>query len=381
MVAKAYFQTTVSGSFTVDVTDCQLCADTNVKDFIVIVDGTVISNSYWEKTSSTILTYTGADFGGIYSGEVRRHTTPARVQELKYLNRLPLAYYEGELNRCTERAEEASVYGVGPQSLSIDYIPLNDAYNSAAWDADTVYAPTRKAISNKLETLAPIDSPAFTGTPTTPEPPSVSDNSTKIATTAHTTNKTLNALSGSPVLGGNPTCATQAWNNDSTRIASTAFVQDAILGRCIVHASRTTNLSGGDVLTLIWNNETTDPYSAYDSTNGRFVPPWNGWYRFNICLNIEATWGSTAEHANVVQLYKDGSVLQVGGIQVCSVALAEWNNTAVYSFGSYDTLPVYLVTTSYYTFVSNGTSSRTSHTMRPPSYLRVWYIGTSLTDF
>jgi hypothetical protein len=232
-----------------------------------------------------------------------------------------------------------------------------------------------------METKAPTDSPAFTGTPTAPTP-ATSDDSTKIATTAYTANKMSDALSSSPVLGGSPTCTTQAWNNDSTRIASTAFVQDAVMGRCIVYANRTSDLSGGDVLTLVWDNEVTDTYSAYDTSNGRITPPWTGWYYFNMGLYIEATWGSTSSHANVFQLFKDGSALNDGSsLSVLNLGLCELYGTYLYGIGSYDTQPVYLLSTSYYNWVSQGTSGRSTHVMKDPSYIRLYYIGSSLTDF
>lgn len=73
--------------------------------------------------------------------------------------------------------------------------------------------------------LAPIASPTFTGTPAAPTP-APGDNSTKIATTAFVA--TSYAPLASPALTGTPTCPTQSAGNNSTRIASTAFVQQEI---------------------------------------------------------------------------------------------------------------------------------------------------------
>ncbi len=73
--------------------------------------------------------------------------------------------------------------------------------------------------------LAPLDSAALTGTPTTPTP-SAGDSSTKIASTAFVANSY--APLASPALSGTPTAPTQSAGNNSTRIATTAFVQQEI---------------------------------------------------------------------------------------------------------------------------------------------------------
>ena len=79
-------------------------------------------------------------------------------------------------------------------------------------------------------TYAPINSPAFTGTPTSPTPSS-SDDSTKIATTAYVkSNLSSYAPKDSPTFTGTPTAPTPTSGDDSTKLATTAFVQDAVSG-------------------------------------------------------------------------------------------------------------------------------------------------------
>lgn len=67
---------------------------------------------------------------------------------------------------------------------------------------------------------APLASPALTGAPTAPTAVGT-DNTTKIATTAHV----KAALAASPALGGTPTAPTQAVSANGTSIATTAFVK------------------------------------------------------------------------------------------------------------------------------------------------------------
>ena len=103
-------------------------------------------------------------------------------------------------------------------------------------------------------TYAPINSPAFTGTPTSPTP-TTSDNSTKIATTAYVKNNlSTYAPINSPAFTGTPTSTTPSSGDDSTKIATTAFVQAAVSG------------GGGDpVVNTYVNTSTGDWYRQYKS--------------------------------------------------------------------------------------------------------------------
>ena len=74
---------------------------------------------------------------------------------------------------------------------------------------------------------APIVSPAFTGNPTAPTQ-ATSDNSTKIATTAFVKAQGYAPLA-SPAFTGNPTAPTAALADNDTSLATTAFVQQELL--------------------------------------------------------------------------------------------------------------------------------------------------------
>ncbi|XKY01999.1 tail fiber protein [Dickeya ananatis] len=76
--------------------------------------------------------------------------------------------------------------------------------------------------------FAKLNSPGFTGTPTAPTAAS-GNNSTQIATTAFVRSITdLLAPLASPVFTGNPTAPTPMAGDNDTSIATTAFVQTAI---------------------------------------------------------------------------------------------------------------------------------------------------------
>lgn len=80
--------------------------------------------------------------------------------------------------------------------------------------------------------LAPLLSPVFTGTPTAPTAAN-GTNTTQVATTAFVQNAVSVAISpyaplSSPAFTGTPTAPTAALGTNTTQIATTAFVQDAL---------------------------------------------------------------------------------------------------------------------------------------------------------
>lgn len=80
---------------------------------------------------------------------------------------------------------------------------------------------------NEIDGLkAPLESPALTGSPTAPTQ-AADDDSTKLATTAFVKDVVADyAPLESPDLTGSPTAPTQSASDDSTKIATTAFVKD-----------------------------------------------------------------------------------------------------------------------------------------------------------
>jgi hypothetical protein len=78
--------------------------------------------------------------------------------------------------------------------------------------------------TNSAVGLAPLDSPTFIGSPSAPTQAN-SDNTTRLATTAYVTTKTnFLAPVNSPAFTGTPTAPTATTGNNSTQIATTAFV-------------------------------------------------------------------------------------------------------------------------------------------------------------
>lgn len=93
------------------------------------------------------------------------------------------------------------------------------------------------AVTLKLVDYAKLLSPAFTGTPTAPTP-SVGDNTTKVATTAYVKSQNYAPLA-SPPLTGVPTAPTAVFGTATTQLATTQFVADAVANSTSVAVRQT----------------------------------------------------------------------------------------------------------------------------------------------
>ncbi len=112
-------------------------------------------------------------------------------------------------------------------------------------NAQNVFSDGTNLWSNNVSTagLAPINSPALTGTPTAPTAAS-SSNTGQIATTAFSQAAIAAALAGyaplaSPTLSGVPTAPTPSPGDNSVRLATTAFVEAAIAAEAAPQLIRT----------------------------------------------------------------------------------------------------------------------------------------------
>jgi len=150
----------------------------------------------------------------------------------------------------------ANSHAVNLQYADANYLTITDAASTYLTIADAALTyltdadaqSTYLTISAANTSYAKLNSPALTGAPTAPTQAST-DNSTKIATTAFVqqysganyltitdaastyetiANAALLAPLSSPALTGSPTAPTQASSDNSTKIATTAFVQSHI---------------------------------------------------------------------------------------------------------------------------------------------------------
>lgn len=119
----------------------------------------------------------------------------------------------------------------GTVSVSGALTVTNEAYG-VGWNGATS-VPTKNAVYDEMETRASLASPAFTGTPTAPTA-TVGTNNTQIATTAFVKSQnylTASSLTGyatlaSPVFTGSPLAPTPSTSDNTTKIATTAFVKN-----------------------------------------------------------------------------------------------------------------------------------------------------------
>ena len=231
--------------WTVDVTACNLLSDLSIKDFIMLIEGTLEPNSNITKTSQTVLTYNGTSISSS-TVEVRRVTPDGRFQNINFADQLSSTVFNEEIDRIIRRSFEYSLNGIGPGSAVTAVAPLNEAF-PGTWAGDTVRSRTANRLKEEFDKRGSLaENEDITGT-WTADTQTDADNSTKLATTAYADTRVTNALSNSPALGGNPTAPTQADANDSTRIATTAFVKNVLeafvypVGSIYINATNATN--------------------------------------------------------------------------------------------------------------------------------------------
>ena len=217
----------VSGAtFSVTVTPANLDTVLSIRDFVVLENGTLTINPLsYTKATATSITYAGPALAANTNLEIRRNTP--RTQRVTVLpnTKVRAIDWNQEFDRRVRIQEEVDLYGAGG-GFTVR-VPLNDAYG-VTWATDTVFGPTRKALYDKMETFIGTNSPAFTGVPTAPTA-ATNNNTTQLATTAYVQSN-LGGLAplASPAFTGNPTASTQLVSDSSTRLATTAYVKNQL---------------------------------------------------------------------------------------------------------------------------------------------------------
>ena len=230
---------TKSGTgWTIDVTACNLSTDLTEKDFVVLFDDVSQSVADFTKTTSTTLTYTGSSIPST-SVEVRRSTPEDPYRLINYRDQFSSDDWNRELERISRRQVEINTFGVNSVG-DLDGTVRDDAY-SGSWNSDIANAATRNALYDKFEAMedayqaddtalqanidlkAPLASPTFTGVVTVPTA-SADDNTTKAASTAYVQTELADyAPLASPVFTGTPTAPTPVVDTNNTSIATTAY--------------------------------------------------------------------------------------------------------------------------------------------------------------
>ena len=136
---------------------------------------------------------------------------------------------EGEwlVVNATTNAYTVTVSAGGSDTVTIPQAGYAGAYSIFNVDGSNLFTSNFSSAG-----LAPLASPAFTGTPTAPTATPATANTTQIATTAFAQAAIAAAIAGlapkaSPDLTGVPTAPTAAPGTNSLQLATTAFVQAA----------------------------------------------------------------------------------------------------------------------------------------------------------
>lgn len=169
------------------------------------------------------------------------------------------------------------------------------------------------ALAADLAAKANLASPTFTGTPTAPTPAS-SDNSTKIATTAFVQAATAGialqasvdakaninspTFTGSPVLPSGTTGVTQSSGDNSTKLATTAYVDAQVASGA---ADATSSSRGIVQLTGDLGGTATSPsVLKLRGTPISSVAPTTAGHVLTYDVNGNATWAAPANSANTI---------------------------------------------------------------------------------
>lgn len=184
----------------------------------------------------------------------------------------------------------------------------NTPYDATTWNGQTD-APSRNAVRNIIEqlartsqlaSLAPINSPNFTGSPSRSSNPITSDRSTQLATTQWVGSQF--ATIDSPTFTGTPAVPLQATADRSNRPASTQWVENYfnalnLQSRPLFVARKINSqtLTSGANTTLSFEIEDIDTNSAFNISNATFTVPtgFGGWYEFNAQVWLERSGGTT----------------------------------------------------------------------------------------
>lgn len=159
--------------------------------------------------------------------------------------------------------------------------------------------------------------------------PSLTDPDVSTQTTGNNTTKAASTafvqatLAASPALGGDPTAATQTLGNNSTRIASTAYVM-ANTNNFAAAQTVATSLLHGINTKMICNSQTFETGGDYyNPVTGRHTPLIAGQYSYTASAGMPGA--SPAIYETFIMVYKNG-VLIPGAINVV-YRPAQYNTT------------------------------------------------------
>lgn len=215
-----------------------------------------------------------------------------------------------------------------------------------------------------------VASPALTGSPTAPTQPAA-DNSTKIATTAYVdAADALKANLASPTFTGTPAAPTASVGTNTTQIATTAFVLANAGSSTLTSFSANKNsVDQTGVASATWTKVTYGTASwndstLYDTTNSKWTPP-SGKVRLTAAVYISV--GAVDQAQSLLAIYKNGSAFRYISITDSSGASGfVMNGSCIDSANGTDYYEVYVN--------SGGAGSKTILGLA----LYTWFVGETL---
>jgi C1q domain len=264
---------TFSGTnFVVDVTVLNLSVDTNVKDFVVLnltdpLVPTTLANSLFVKQTPTSIQYTGPALTSQILSFRRR--TPLDPYNLASNRSIISSFdYNEELNRISRRAYELELNGVG--SVGNVTGTIIDAAYSALWNGDTINAPSRNAVFDKLTTM---------------------DTATSSAQADIATLFSSKANIASPTFSGTPAAPTAAKGTNTTQLATAGFVQQRAHPLVIATATGAQSFAHTTPTAVQLTTESLDSNAVWNTSTGQFTAPYDGVYSLSAFAEFSANTG------------------------------------------------------------------------------------------
>jgi hypothetical protein len=283
-------QTVINGTNqSVNVSVMNLSQDLSLKDFVVIVGGSIIPNTSYTKTSTTSITYSGTPLTN-ENVILRRRTPAVQKHNVNYSRRISSNDWSDEIDRLYRRLEEVEAFGynyLGGFIGAGNTVVNNQAYDTD-WSTDTQGVSSRQAVYNKFQS---VDAANQTNT----------NNITTVGSLLSGLSTTVNQQATSITNLGTLVTALQT---STTSLGSrVTTLENAINSRLVFTVRRTSSqtLLTNTPSTVVFSNEVHDPANWYNNTTGEFTVPANGAGTYEVSLsgNIGASSGLTNTYNQV----------------------------------------------------------------------------------
>jgi hypothetical protein len=281
MTTTQQVQVLLNGTNTpINVSAANLSTDLNLKDFVVVVNGAIVPNTDYNKSSVTTILYSGPSLTS-QSTIIRRKTPASQMHTVDYSKRISSNDWSDELDRLYRRVVEIELFGYNYLGgfIGSGNSVVNDQAFTVDWGADSTGVTSRKAVYNKLVAMDAATA-ALTATV----------NSLQSSTSSNTSS--INSLASTvATLTTNQSTLQSTQTTQGNRITA---LENANLNETVVLARRSggvnQSLTSSVLTTLIFPTEVVDVGNVYhDPSTGNITVPQTGWYEVTVAAYFSAS--------------------------------------------------------------------------------------------